>query len=121
VAMPSHAASDHGSVEDVERCKQSGRAVAVVFGIRLPRADAWDCHEPAARSAIDRYLNFAYSEILACAVEMRRCLFGLRPGSGTQYWPSRSRRRFDAFLLRLSGTPVFKKLARGEFQRTNNI
>jgi hypothetical protein len=72
VAMPSHAASDHGSVEDVERCKQSGRAVAVVFGIRLPRADAWDCHEPAARSAIDRYLNFAYSEILACAVEMRR-------------------------------------------------
>ena len=30
VAMPSHAASDHSSVEDVERGEQSGRAVALV-------------------------------------------------------------------------------------------
>ena len=30
VAMPSHAASDHGSVDDVERGEQSGRAVALV-------------------------------------------------------------------------------------------
>ena len=30
VAMPFHAASDHGSVEDVERGEQSGRAVALV-------------------------------------------------------------------------------------------
>ena len=30
VSMPSHAASDHGSVEEVERGEQSGRAVALV-------------------------------------------------------------------------------------------
>ena len=30
VAMPSHAASDHGSVEDIERGEQRGRAVALV-------------------------------------------------------------------------------------------
>ena len=30
VAMPSHATSDHGSVEDIERGEQSGRAVALV-------------------------------------------------------------------------------------------
>ena len=29
VAMPSHATSDHGSVEDIERGEQSGRAVAL--------------------------------------------------------------------------------------------
>ena len=35
-AMPSHAASDHGSVEDIERGEQRGRAVAlVVMGHRL--------------------------------------------------------------------------------------
>ena len=34
--MPSHATSDHGSVEDIERGEQSGRAVAlVVMGVTL--------------------------------------------------------------------------------------
>ena len=37
VAMPSHAASDHGSVEDIERGEQSGRAVALDFDWRRSR------------------------------------------------------------------------------------
>ena len=36
VAMPSHAASDHGSVEDVERGEQRRRAVALVVMVIVP-------------------------------------------------------------------------------------
>ena len=42
VAMPSHAAPDHGSIEEVERGQQRGRAVAlVVMGMAMTLLFYW--------------------------------------------------------------------------------